>query len=259
MARTDLHRRAFPAANVPILSALRLPCRYLITPEPGDDWDVWLDALAGAARRGCPLIQLRAPQLNEKKFEALADQALLRLRNDNVRLLLNAEPETARRLGTAGVHLNGRRLADLARRPLGEDFLVSASCHGENDLQKCVELGLDFAVLSPLKPTASHPGAPALGWSAFARLVDGLPLPVYALGGLSDSDLDDAWGPGLRVSQPSVAYGATWVANESGIPTATARRDQHLVGLVPGRCFHAASWGWGVNAIERVRRLRRHG
>jgi len=47
-------------------------------------------------------------------------------------------------------------------------------------------------VLSPVRPTASHPDATPLGWSRFAELVDPVPLPVYALGGLRLEDLDDA-------------------------------------------------------------------
>jgi thiamine monophosphate synthase len=38
----------------------------------------------------------------------------------------------------------------------------------------------------------SHPGAPVLGWEGFAEMAAGLPLPVYALGGLTHADLADA-------------------------------------------------------------------
>ena len=53
-------------------------------------------------------------------------------------------------------------------------------------------LGLDFAVLGPVLPTASHPGAPTLGWERFSALAAGCSIPVYALGGLKPADLSDA-------------------------------------------------------------------
>ena len=50
-------------------------------------------------------------------------------------------------------------------------------------------------------PTPSHPGAPTLGWEAFAAIAALTPLPIYALGGLEHADLPVA-----------IAYGAHGVA-----------------------------------------------
>jgi 8-oxo-dGTP diphosphatase len=43
-----------------------------------------------------------------------------------------------------------------------------------------------------VQPTESHPGAPTLGWPAFADLVSEALIPVFALGGLSPSDIKEA-------------------------------------------------------------------
>ena len=61
-----------------------------------------------------------------------------------------------------------------------------------------MELGLDFAVLGPVKATASHPAAEPLGWARFAALTRGATLPVYAIGGLTRADLEDAWRAGAH-------------------------------------------------------------
>ena len=55
-----------------------------------------------------------------------------------------------------------------------------------------VVLGCDFVVLGAVKPTATHPGQPGIGWDAFARLRECTSLPIYAIGGLGGGDLDDA-------------------------------------------------------------------
>ena len=67
-----------------------------------------------------------------------------------------------------------------------------ASCHDARDLQRAADLGLDYALLAPVQPTATHPEAQSLGWARFAELADRAALPVYALGGLGPADLDTA-------------------------------------------------------------------
>ncbi|NCA91611.1 MAG: thiamine monophosphate synthase, partial [Gammaproteobacteria bacterium] len=57
---------------------------------------------------------------------------------------------------------------------------------------RAAALGLDYALLSPVMPTASHPGAPHLGWEDFAALAEAAALPVYALGGLGPGEVEHA-------------------------------------------------------------------
>jgi 8-oxo-dGTP diphosphatase len=78
----------------------------------------------------------------------------------------------------------------LRERPLHP--LVGASCHTRAELEHAMAVGLDFAVAGPVRPTASHPGAPVLGWAAFETLVAGTSIPVYAIGGLRRADLERA-------------------------------------------------------------------
>jgi 8-oxo-dGTP diphosphatase len=80
----------------------------------------------------------------------------------------------------------------LKRRPGLPGELVGASCHDAAELTQAVAFGLDYALLSPVKATTSHPSANPLGWSRFSALVDPIPLPVYALGGLTPADLAEA-------------------------------------------------------------------
>jgi thiamine-phosphate pyrophosphorylase len=48
---------------------------------------------------------------------------------------------------------------------------------------------VDCLFLSPLFPTQSHPGAPALGPLRWATLAKGLPAPCMALGGITPARL----------------------------------------------------------------------
>jgi 8-oxo-dGTP diphosphatase len=51
---------------------------------------------------------------------------------------------------------------------------------------------VDFVVLAPVLATKTHPETEPLGWKQFTELVSKVNLPVYALGGLSESSLNMA-------------------------------------------------------------------
>nr|WP_296701618.1 Nudix family hydrolase [Thiocapsa sp. UBA6158] len=182
----------FPAADRPIITALRLPGRMLITGLDPLDPEVFLARLAGAVAGGIKLVQLRAHELTHAAYRDLARRAFLLCEQGGARLLLNRDPQETLDVPRDGLHLGGQVLARLSERPGRPDDLVGASCHTADDLVRAACLGLDYALLSPVNPTASHPEARPLGWLRFAELADAATLPVYALGGLTGLDLDVA-------------------------------------------------------------------
>jgi 8-oxo-dGTP diphosphatase len=113
------------------------------------------------------------------------------------RLLINHDIELARELGV-GVHLRAAQLRELDQRPLPVSQWVGASCHGADELERAAAIGADFATLSPVCATSSHPDASPLGWDRLAELVREARLPVYALGGLGPDDLDRARAAGAQ-------------------------------------------------------------
>jgi len=199
-----------PAADVPIVAAIRLPERLLITGQAPTDPDRFLQRLdRSLGRAEIGIVQFRATQLPRSEWLALAERALAVCRRHRARMVVNGTPEDALALGADGVHLNSARLAGCEQRPGPEGWLVGASCHGAPELAHAGGLGLDYALLSPVLPTASHPGAPHLGWTRFAALVREASLPVYALGGMTEAMLPEAWGHG---AQGVAAIGGYWAA-----------------------------------------------
>jgi len=197
----------FPAANIPIIKAVSLPDRYLITPEPGPDHAGFLGAFAGALASGVSLVQLRARQLSTADYRALVPDVLDLCRQADVRLLLNAEPALAVAAGADGVHLSSTRLMGLSERPVGDEYLVGASCHTLEEVRHAGALGLDFIVVSPVQQTSSHPDARLLGFDGLQQLSEQASLPVYALGGMQLSDMGTAFRHG---AQGIAAISALW-------------------------------------------------
>jgi 8-oxo-dGTP diphosphatase len=94
------------------------------------------------------------------------------------------------------VQLTSAQLAGLDERP-GVEW-CAASCHSLDELRRAEALGCDFALVSPVLPTKSHPGAPHFGWENFATIAAASTIPVYALGGLSTADRQTAWHHGAH-------------------------------------------------------------
>ena len=188
----SLRNFPMPAADGPIVTAIRLPATYLITgPDPKQP-DQFLERLEQALIQGQQLIQLRTAELNETTYLKLAAKAILLAKDYGAELLVNAAPETALSLNADGVHLNSRRLRVLEKRSLPSERWVAASCHSPEELDRAMALDCDFVVLSPVLPTPSHPASVPIGWDRFAEMAATAKLPVYALGGMMPGMVTEA-------------------------------------------------------------------
>jgi len=172
---------------------VRLPRLVVVTDRTqaaGPLADVVADAVAAGARA----VLLRDKDLPDDERAALA--ADLRAELDPVGgLLVTAGPT-----GGPAVHLAA---ADPFPDP--RPALVGRSCHSAAELARARAEGCDWALLSPVFPTASKPGyGPALGVEGFARLRP-LGPPAHALGGVLPEHVPDllaAGAAGVAVMGP---------------------------------------------------------
>ena len=199
----------FPEANKPILMALNLPDQYLITGK-FESFANCESKVKAALARGIRLIQLREKEMPSNEFIQLANQLHTITSKSNAMLLLNTSVDVFRKTNADGIHLTGQRLCECQQRPVSEDKLFSASTHTLEELQHAVNIGADFAMLSPVLPTNSHPGEPAIGWEAFETIVSQISIPVYALGGMEPSMVEVARTHG---AQGIAAITSLWESN----------------------------------------------
>ena len=183
-------------ANGPILRALSLPTLYAISNVAELGVQEFMPRLESALKKGLRLVQLREKDYSREALRDLALKMLPLIRQHDARLIINADIELCREIGADGVQLTGVQLVALHKRPDVE--WCAASCHDASELHRAAELGCDFALLSPVLATQSHPGATHLGWEKFAAIAAGSSIPVYALGGLKPADLNAAWQHGAH-------------------------------------------------------------
>lgn len=183
-------------ANAPILRALGLPTLCAISNVAELGVEPFLTRLRARLNEGLRLVQLREKDLPRDELRELALRVVEIAHACNAKVLLNADTEMAREVGADGVQLTSIQLAGLRERPAIN--WCGASCHNEEELRRAETLGCDFALLSPVLPTKSHPGARHLGWDNFVSIVAGSTIPVYALGGMNQEDMQTAWRHGAH-------------------------------------------------------------
>lgn len=190
----DVDLSSLAPADRFILRAVQLPAHYLITPAevPPEAFPDWRQRLAGVLAGGERLVLLRLPLWDIEQVRELTRALLPVSRPLGAHLLLSGDVAGALALGEGvGVQLKARQLAGLATRPLPLNQWIGASCHDAADLDRAQRVA-DFATLSPVAATATHPEAVPIGWPVFHGLVESAALPVYALGGMHRDDTETA-------------------------------------------------------------------
>ena len=127
----------------------------------------------------------------ESERRAKLAESLARLcRRRRLKFLVGNDVRLAFRVRADGVHFAEavltRARAIHRATPLRRVWIVTASAHSFAALRRAARFGADAALLGPVFETKSHPGTPGLGPIRFANLARQSPIPVYALGGITD-------------------------------------------------------------------------
>ena len=205
---SDLNPAKFPEANMSIITALQLPDLYMITGK-FDSKESFKEKLKAALKNSKRIVQLRCKDIADmdeyleyaKIARSICDQY-------NAMLLLNTSVDVFNQSEADGLHLNSQVLFEYDERPIDQEKLLSVSCHNDSEMKQAEILGADILLLSPVKETSSHPGVPGIGWEKFSSLVQQVNCPVYALGGMSAMDLDEAKQSG---AQGVAAISSLWI------------------------------------------------
>ena len=140
---------------------------------------------------GCGVV-LRHYDRPDRSQLAHALAAICRARN--LRLLIAADPALAVEVGADGVHWpEGLLERDSSRATR----LVTAAAHGIRGLQAALAQTCDAAIVSPVFTTRSRPSAMVLGIDRLRNLTAAVPIPVFALGGITPENALSLLGTGI--------------------------------------------------------------
>lgn len=187
----ELRPEDFPAANYPIIQALKLPTVVQIT-GGFDSLETLLAKTKRVIGDGIRLVHFRAHQLNDATYIDYAREISELCHRSEVKLVLNRHPEILKDVTADGVHLSRHYLQTLKARPCTAEQLFSISCHNLNELKMAASLNVDYCFLSPVYRAISHHVEHVLGWEQFSTLLTQTNVAAYALGGMHSGQVDQA-------------------------------------------------------------------
>jgi thiamine-phosphate pyrophosphorylase len=140
-----------------------------------------------AAARALPAGSRVIVRARTARHRARLAEAMLRLARTRKLVVLNAgDPALAGHGGAAGVHFAEARIGEIAHwRARKPRWLFTCAAHSPGALLRAMMAGADAAFVSPVFPSASHPGRPGLGPLRLRHQALRTPLPLYALGGIA--------------------------------------------------------------------------
>lgn len=233
---SDVPRPVTASADPPpgdLLRARLAAARLCVLLDGRADRDAFGRLVRALFAVGVPMIQLRDKRLGGA---LLADRAALAVsiargfaRPAAPLVIVNDRPDVAVAAGADGVHVGAEDLpVGLARRVVGPDRLVGRTAHGIEEAREAVLAGADLLGVGPCFPSATK----AFGYSAprtFLAEVGGtIPLPAFAIGGVTLERLDEL--SALRLGRVAVAGAITGAAD----PPAVAARFLERLGGAPG-------------------------
>jgi thiamine-phosphate pyrophosphorylase len=165
------------AARLAAATRLELPVLVLMT----DDERLRDPVAAARALPKGSMVIVRCRDGAKRQTLALALREVARVRG--LFLLVAGDIALARRIGADGVHLPEARIGEVCAIKARHAMLVTASAHSLQALRRAGHV--DALILSAVFPTTSHPGRAALGVLRANMMVRQIPVPVYALGGIT--------------------------------------------------------------------------
>lgn len=138
---------------------------------------------------------LREKDLPDEEYLLLAGQVRLLCDRNSVPFFVHGRLEIARELGCPNIHIPLPALAELGSRPDGFSC-VSTTGHSMEDMRQAVALGADRIILGTIFETECKKGLRGRGLSFVREICAVCPVPIYAIGGIKESNIDAVMAAG---------------------------------------------------------------
>ena len=159
---------------------------YLVTDEACLHGRPLLECVEEALAAGVTLVQYRAKAANGGVLYAEACRLKELCDKYNVPLIINDRLDIALAVGAAGVHLGQDDLpCAVARRLLGEDFIIGVSAHNPAEAVQAVSEGADYLGCGAVFGTATKHDVAKLGLENLRAIRKAVAVPMVGIGGIT--------------------------------------------------------------------------
>lgn len=151
-----------------------------------------------ALKGGVTLVQLREKGLGAEQFLQEARQIQTLCRRFGVPLIINDSIETAIAVDADGVHLGQDDAnAAQARQLLGRDKIIGVSAHNVQEALQAVQDGADYLGSGAVFGSATKANVSTLPLQTLRDICSAVPIPVVAIGGITEQNLQQLSGTGI--------------------------------------------------------------
>ena len=159
---------------------------YLVTDEACLHGRPLLKCVEEALAAGVTLVQYRAKAVDGGVLYAEACRLKELCDKYNVPLIINDRLDIALAVGAAGVHLGQDDLpCAVARRLVGEDFIIGVSAHNPAEAVQAVSEGADYLGCGAVFGTATKHDVAKLGLENLRSIRKAVTVPMVGIGGIT--------------------------------------------------------------------------
>jgi thiamine-phosphate pyrophosphorylase len=149
---------------------------------------------------GADTIQYRQKSGSTREMIEIARNMKRLCSEADVTFIVNDRLDVAIAAEADGVHLGQEDFPiPMARELLGEGRIIGGSAATLDEARKCLSEGADYVGFGPVYPTSSKDDAgPVSGIDTLKQVVEIIPVPIIAIGGVGAENIPDVMRAGAR-------------------------------------------------------------
>jgi thiamine-phosphate pyrophosphorylase len=173
-------------------------CIYAITDRAWLNGRTLQSQVEAAIKGGAGIIQLREKHMGKEDIIKEALEINKVCKKYNVPLIINDSVEVAVAIDADGVHL-GQDDMDIqkARQLLGENKIIGVSAHNVPEAVNAWKNGADYLGSGAVFATGSKDNVTPLSHKELKNICKSVPIPVVAIGGISDINVTQLSDTGI--------------------------------------------------------------
>lgn len=171
---------------------------YAVTDRSWLNGQTLYEQVEQALKGGVTLVQLREKGLGAEQFLQEARQIQQLCHRFGVPLIINDSIEVALAVDADGVHLGQDDAnAAQARQLLGKDKIIGISAHNVQEALQAVQDGADYLGSGAVFGSGTKTNVSTLPMQTLREICSAVPIPVVAIGGITEQNLQRLSGSGI--------------------------------------------------------------
>lgn len=171
---------------------------YAVTDRSWLNGQTLYEQVEQALKGGVTLVQLREKGLEAEQFLQEARQIQQLCRRFGVPLIINDSIEVALAVDADGVHLGQDDAnAAQARQLLGKEKIIGVSAHNVQEALQAVQDGADYLGSGAVFGSGTKTNVSTLPMQTLREICSAVPIPVVAIGGITEQNLQHLSGSGI--------------------------------------------------------------